>query len=66
MYDKKGPFKGINWAAVIAIVLGSLTSVFVMDLSWYVSLIPTGVVYYILMKVMKSAAPFRTGTIFDK
>lgn len=66
MYDKEGPFKGINWAAVIAIVLGSLTSVFVMDLSWYVSLIPTGVVYYILMKVMKSAAPFRTGTIFDK
>ena len=66
MYDKDGPFNGINWAAIIAIIVGAIASLFVMDLSWYVSLIPTGVVYYILMKVMKSAAPFRTGTIFEE
>lgn len=66
MYDKKnGPFKGINWAAVIAIIFGSLCSLLVMDLSWYVSLIPTGIAYYFLMKYMKSAKSFRTGTIFD-
>ena len=52
-YDKEGPFKGINWAAIIAIIIGSLCSVVVVKLSWYVSLIPTGVAYYILMKVMK-------------
>ena len=66
MYDKQGCFKGINWAAVIAIVIGSLCSLLIMQLSWYVSLIPTGVTYYILMKVMPSSESFRKGTIFEK
>lgn len=66
LYDREGTFKGINWAAVIAIAVGSLCSLVVVDLSWYVSLIPTGVVYYILMKVMKSATPFCKGTIFER
>lgn len=66
MYDKQGAFKGINWAAVIAIIFGSLCSLLVMQLSWYVSLIPTGVAYYLLMKVMPSSKPFCKGTIFDK
>ena len=35
------------------------------DISWYVSLIPTGLVYYFLMKKMKSAEGFRVGTIFE-
>lgn len=65
-YDKNGPFKGINWAAIIAIAVGSICSLFIMDLSWYVSLIPSGVVYYLLMKYMKSAKPFCTGTIFER
>ena len=66
MYDKQGAFKGINWAAVIAIIFGSLCSLLVMQLSWYVSLSPTGVAYYLLMKVMPSSKPFCKGTIFDK
>lgn len=65
MYDKEGCFKGVNWAAVIAIIVGSVCSAFVMQLSWYVSLIPTGVVYYFLMKTMKSSKGFRKGTIFE-
>ncbi len=66
MYDKKGCFKGINWAAVIAIIFGSLCSLLVMQLSWYVSLIPTGVAYYLLMKMMPQAKPFCKGTIFER
>src|SRR5699024_2614176 len=65
MYDKTGPYKGVNWAAIIAIVIGSICSLFIMELSWYVSLIPTGLVYYFLMKKMKSAEGFRVGTIFE-
>ena len=65
LYDKQGPFKGINWAAIISIAVGALVSVFVVDLSWYVSLIPTGAVYYLLMKHMPSSKNFRTGTIFE-
>ena len=65
MYDKTGPYKGVNWAAIIAIIIGSICSLFIMELSWYVSLIPTGLVYYFLMKKMKSAEGFRVGTIFE-
>lgn len=65
MYDKTGPFKGVNWAGIIAICAGSLCSLIIVDLSWYVSLIPTGVVYYLLMKKMKTSASYRTGTIFE-
>ena len=65
MYDKNGPYKGMNWAAIIAIVIGSICSLIIMELSWYVSLIPTGVIYYFLMKKMKSAEGFRVGTIFE-
>ena len=65
MYDKTGPYKGMNWAAIIAIIIGSICSLIIMELSWYVSLIPTGVIYYFLMKKMKSAEGFRVGTIFE-
>lgn len=64
LYDKEGTFKGVNWMAVIAIIFGSVCSLFVMELSWYVSLIPTGVAYYLLMKA-KGAKGFRKGTIFE-
>ena len=66
MYDKQGTFKGINWAAIIAILVGSVCSLFIMELSWYVSLIPTGLVYYFLMKTMPSSKPFCKGKIFER
>ena len=66
LYDDNGTHSGINWAAIIAIVIGSLCSLVIVQLSWYVSLIPTGLVYYFLMKNMKSAKSFRTGTIFQE
>jgi len=66
LYDRRGTFKGINWAAMLAILIGSTCSLFIVDLSWYVSLIPTGVAYYLLMKYMKSASRYCTGTIFER
>ena len=65
LYDKLGPFRGVNGAAIISIAAGALVSVFVVDLSWYVSLIPTGVVYYLLMKYLPASGNFRIGTIFE-
>ena len=65
LYDKEGCFKGINWAAIIAIIVGSVCSLLIMDLSWYVSLLPTGIVYYVLMKTLGSSKSFRKGTIFE-
>jgi len=66
MYDKNGPFKGFNWAAIIAIIVGSGCSLILVQLSWYISLIPTALVYYLLMKNMKSSQRFCKGTIFEK
>ncbi|WP_313758185.1 NCS1 family transporter [Tissierella sp.] len=64
-YNTEGIFKGINWAGVIAIIGGSIVSLFFVQISWYASLLPTGLLYYFLMKNMKKAAPFRKGTIFE-
>lgn len=66
LYDKSGVFKGVNWAAVIAIIFGSICSLIQVQLSWYISLIPSGVAYYLLMKYMKSSKAFCTGTIFEE
>ncbi len=65
LYDKGSRFKGINWAAIIAIIIGSVCSLLVLDMSWYVSLIPTGLAYYLLMKFMPSSARFRQNTTLD-
>lgn len=65
-YNKKGNFGGVNWAGVFAILIGAVFSIFFLDLSWYVSLIPTAVLYYLFMKHLKIAEPFRINTIFDK
>jgi NCS1 family nucleobase:cation symporter-1 len=64
-YDLEGSFKGTNWAGVIAIVVGSIVSLFFVEVSWYASLLPTGLTYYFLMKNMKNASKFRKGTIFE-
>ncbi len=66
LYDRNGIYKGVNWAAMLAILIGSACSLLFVDLSWYVSLLPTGIAYYYLMKTMKSAKPYCVGTIFEK
>lgn len=64
-YNIDGPFKGINWAGITSIIVGSIISLFFVQISWYASLLPTGLMYYFLMKNMKNAASFRKGTIFE-
>ena len=56
---------GINWAGVIAIVIGAIVAYIFLSVSWYASLIPAGLSYYLLMKYLPAAAPFRKGTIFE-
>lgn len=64
-YDIDGSFKGVNWAGIAAIFVGAAISLCFVRISWYVSLVPSGLVYYMLMKNLKSAAPFTKGTIFE-
>lgn len=65
-YNVDGNFKGVNWAGIIAITTGAIIALFFVTISWYVSLIPSSLVYYILMKNMKSSSKFRKGTIFEQ
>jgi len=58
LYDENGPYKGINYAAIIAIVVGAIAALIEVQLSWYISLLPSGLTYYFLMKYMKSSQRF--------
>ena len=60
LYDPQGPYRGINPAAVIATVIGVGFALFFSGVSWYASLIPAGVSYYLLMKTLPSARRFAT------
>lgn len=64
-YDEEGVFKGVNWAGIIAIFLGAAISLYFIEVSWYISLLPTAAVYFVLMKNLKSAQPFSKGTILS-
>lgn len=65
-YNEEGSFKGINWAGIIAIAVGAVVALFFVKISWYISLLPSALVYYFLMKNMKISAPFRKGTILEQ
>ena len=50
LYDAQGPYRGINYAACIATLIGALVALNVSAVSWYASLLPAGLAYYLLMR----------------
>ncbi|WP_051533825.1 NCS1 family transporter [Desulfitibacter alkalitolerans] len=51
LYDENGQYSGINWSGIIAIVFGAIIGgVIKFELAWAISLIPSGLLYYVLMK----------------
>ena len=50
LYNAEGPYNGINWGAVVAMLAGVTVAFSFPAVSWYASLIPSAVVYYLLMK----------------
>jgi len=61
-YKEDGPYKDVNWAGIIAICVGALVALLEVQLSWYSSLIPAGLTYYILMKYSKMGKSFVEGS----
>ncbi|MCB2173959.1 NCS1 family transporter [bacterium] len=59
LYDENGPYKGVNWAAVIASLVGAVVALTFSAVSWYASLIPAGVVYYFMMTRWSACERFR-------
>jgi len=66
LYDENGMHKGVNWAAIIATAIGAVIGLLNVNLSFFTATIPTGIIYYLLMKNMKSCANFRVGTTLEK
>lgn len=66
LYDPEGSKKGVNWAAIIATAVGAVIGLLNVNLSFFTATIPTGILYYLLMKSMPSCENFRKGTILEK
>jgi NCS1 family nucleobase:cation symporter-1 len=49
LYDEAGPFRGVNPAALVAVVAGVAVAFTVPSVGWYASLVPAGLLYYVLM-----------------
>jgi NCS1 family nucleobase:cation symporter-1 len=59
LYDAQGPYKGFNYAALVAMVIGVVVALTFSTVSWYASLIPAAVTYYLLMKHWALCQRFR-------
>jgi NCS1 family nucleobase:cation symporter-1 len=66
LYDENGNHAGVNWAAIIAMAVGAVIGFFNVNISFFTATIPTGLVFYFLMKKMPSCSNFRKGTSLDK
>ena len=59
LYDAQGPYRGVNYAALIATAVGAVVALNIAVVSWYASLIPAGLSYYLLMKYWAPCQRFR-------
>ena len=65
LYDDNGDHSDVNWAAIIAIIIGAIIGLVNVDVAFFTATIPTGLVYYFCMKKMPSCKRFRKGTILE-
>ena len=70
LYDVNGPYRGVNWAGIIATAVGAAVALYFSKVSWYASLLPAGVCYYLLMnhwapcrRFMDGAQPAEQGAV---
>lgn len=66
LYNEEGELKGVNWAAIIAILVGAVIGLFNVDISFLTATIPTAIVYYLCMRYMPACKRFGRGTILEK
>ena len=59
LYDAQGPYSGLNYAALIATAVGAVVALTFSSVSWYASLIPAGLTYFLLMKHWAPCQRFR-------
>lgn len=50
LYDENGPFRGVNRAGIAASLVGEAGALSFAAVSWYASLLPAGLTYWLLRK----------------
>lgn len=65
LYDDNGNHRGVNWAAIISIVVGAAIGLANIDVSFFTATIPSGLLFYILMRQLPSCERFRIGTTLE-
>ncbi|WP_439862090.1 NCS1 family transporter [Pseudomonas sp. MBLB4136] len=60
LYDAQGPYRGVNYAAIIASLIGAAVALSLSSVSWYASLIPAGLSYYLMMRHWSACQRFRS------
>lgn len=58
LYDEAGPYRGVNPAALVATVVGIAVAFSMQSVGWYTSLVPAGLVYYLLMQNWSACSRF--------
>lgn len=58
LYDEHGAYRGVNYAALVAVTAGVVVAFTFPAVGWYASLLPAGLTYYLLMKHWPRAARF--------
>jgi NCS1 family nucleobase:cation symporter-1 len=50
LYAADGPYRGVNWGGIVAALVGAAVALMLPKISWYASLLPAGITYWLLMK----------------
>ncbi|WP_018992809.1 NCS1 family transporter [Aromatoleum toluclasticum] len=58
-YDADGPYRGVNWAGIVATAVGAMVALSFPSVSWYASLPPAGFTYWLLMNHWDACQRFR-------
>jgi len=66
LYKKDGNFDGVNYAALLALGIGTAAAFVFVDLAWLIGLIVAGVAYPIISKTLFKGSKFKKGTIFEE
>ncbi|TXD98490.1 allantoin permease [Psychrobacter frigidicola] len=66
LYKKDGNFEGVNYAALLALGIGTAAAFAFVQLAWLIGLIVAGIAYPIIMKTMFKGSKFKKGTVFEK
>ena len=66
LYNENGDHAGWNWAAIIAIAVGAVIGLLNIDIAFFTATIPSGLIFYLLMKYMPSCERFCKGTTLER